>query len=481
MFKQNVHYSIDLEQAVMGAFLLEKYALGRVFGILTPEVFYWDHHQKLYALMSEMWDNNLPVDLLTVLVEWTKKHGEEMGGSAAHYYLIKTMHAVVSTANLEYHSMILRQMYVERETMKITMGGIDENKDILQNIDDIQDRLKKIMQIKVTNDFKSIDEVLVDMYQHMDNVKDKDLVGITTGFNKLDKITGGLMPGGMYVVAARPSVGKSAFMGKMVLSAAMKGHKVGLVSLEMNNTQITARLSSLVSEVEFWRINRNRMRDQQQSDHFYKVVNSDLAHLPIMMSDTASVNISDIKAKVTKLKQKGQVDLLFIDYLGLIDTDGKNRNYNREQEVSKISRGIKLMAMDYEMPIVVLCQLNRMSEQGGDKKPKLHHLRESGSIEQDADGVLFIHRDWMSGNKTNADGVSTENQADIIVAKWRNGEICEYKIGFDGERMKFFETDNFTPISKISDIPTSNQGGKFFIQKGSKFSSGEFDEGFDEQ
>jgi replicative DNA helicase len=183
------------------------------------------------------------------------------------------------------------------------------------------------------------------------------------------------------------------------------------------------------------------------------VVNDKLSTLTIKISDKVGVNMGDIKAKIARLKQRNEVDILFIDYLQLIDTDGQDRNINREQEVSRISRGIKLAAKEFDIPIVVLCQLNRASEQSSDKKPKLHNLRESGSLEQDADGVIFIHRDWMSNIKTNENGDSTEGEADIIIAKWRDGETTEYKIGFNGPKMKFFELEETqTGSDKITNL-----------------------------
>jgi replicative DNA helicase len=291
----------------------------------------------------------------------------------------------------------------------------------------------------------------------MDNVQHKELTGVTTGFNTLDRITGGLQPGGMYIVAARPSVGKSAFMGKMVYNAAKKGLTVGVISLEMTDNQITARISSLATEIEYWRIYRSRLVDEEQNERFYRLT-AEVSELPILISDKTGVDISEIKAKISRIKRKAKIDVLYIDYLQLLDTDDRERNYNREQQVSKISRGLKLLAKDYNMPIVVLAQLNRVSEQQSDKRPKLHNLRESGSLEQDADGVIFLHRDWMSGIKVDENGNSTEGQADIIIAKWRDGEITEYKIGFDGTKMKFYEFEEggsnqfpgFTPNNNVS-------------------------------
>ena len=334
-------------------------------------------------------------------------------------------------------------MYIEREMHKITLSGIGDE-DGINAITTMSTKLNKLREKVVLDDFRGIDEVMVNLYTHMDQVKHKELTGITTGFKTLDRITGGLQPGGMYIIGARPSVGKSAFMGKMVFNAAKEGFNIGVVSLEMTDNQIAARISSLATDIEYWRIYRNRMMDEEQANYFYKKTH-EVSELPIMISDKTGVDIAEIKAKIARLRRKSKIDILFIDYLQLLDTDDKDRNSNREQQVSKISRGLKLLAKDYSLPIVVLAQLNRVSEQSGDKKPKLHNLRESGSLEQDADGVIFLHRDWMSGIKEDEHNNSTEGQADIIIAKWRDGEVTEYKIGFDGNKMKFFEFDIFPP------------------------------------
>lgn len=435
---ENIHYSTDLEKQVLGLFMLETTAFGRVIKILDKDVFYKTSHQLVFETIAEMWGNNEPVDLITVCLKLSKNH-DLIDGDNVAYFLTTLTREVVSGANLEYWAVLLRGMYVEREVMRISTSGVKGEG--LAGVREMEQQLFKLRQKVVIDDFKGIDEILVSLYEHMENVKDKELTGITTGFKTLDKITGGLQPGGMYIVAARPSVGKSAFMGKMVFNAASQNYKVAVISLEMTDNQIAARLSSLVSEVDYWRIYRNRLQDQQQKEMFYKKVN-ELSSYQIMISDLTGVNISDIKAKVARLKQRNKIDILFIDYLQLLDPEQGNKNYNREQEVSKISRGLKLLAKDYNIPVVVLAQLNRGSEQAGDKKPKLHHLRESGSLEQDADGVIFLHRDFMSGIKDNENG-STEHEADVIIAKWRDGEVTEYKIGYDGPKMKFYEKENF--------------------------------------
>lgn len=283
----------------------------------------------------------------------------------------------------------------------------------------------------------------------MDNVKDKDLIGVPTGFSRIDSITGGFIGSQLIILAARPSVGKSALLNAMVLNAAENNFKVGIISLEMPTLQMAARMGSVLSEIDFFKIFRNRIYDEQERDKVYHGLEK-LANLPIKITDSTGVSVSDIRAKVAQLKQRNEIDILFIDYLQLVDGEGGNRNYNREQEVSKMSRGLKIMAMEYNIPVVVLAQLNRESEKATDKKPKLHHLRESGGIEQDADIVMLLHRDFKSGVLFDKDGNSTENEADLILAKTRNGETPEIKIGFNPSQMKFYDLDVQSNFNKPS-------------------------------
>ncbi|MBK7883559.1 MAG: replicative DNA helicase [Chitinophagaceae bacterium] len=443
MFKKDIHYCKDLEYAILGACMIEKDAFGRIYKLLDEDTFYFDGHKIVFKAILGMWSKGIPIDLITVHLSLLKSSICEIEGYNTAWYISHMTNHVVSSAHIEYHAAILKSMYIEREMINITHSGIGEE-DGFSAIKTMDKKLAKLREKVVIDDFKGIDEVLVNLYNHMDSVQHKELSGITTGFPTLDKITGGLQAGGMYIVAARPSVGKSAFMGKMVFNAAKKGFNVGVISLEMTDNQIAARISSLATEIEYWRIYRNRMIDETQAEYFYKKT-AEISELPIVISDKTGVDIGDIKSKIARLRVKSKIDILFIDYLQLLDTDDKAKNVNREQQVSQISRGLKLLAKDYNIPIVVLAQLNRVSETTGDKKPKLHNLRESGSLEQDADGVIFIHRDYMSGNKEDADGNSTQDQADVIIAKWRDGEVMEYKIGFDGAKMKFYELE--TPIS----------------------------------
>ena len=266
----------------------------------------------------------------------------------------------------------------------------------------------------------------------------KGILGVSTSLTSLDRLNGKFRDTNLIVIGARPSVGKSAFMGRIATHAAFEGKTVGIISLEMEDKDILARSVSAESEVDFWRIDRNKFeQEEEQRNSVYKTIGK-LSTLPIYFSDTAQVGMTDIRAKAERLKQRHGVDLLIIDYLQLVEPENAS-NRNREQEVSKISRGLKLLAMNMKIPVIILAQLNRQSAETGDKKPQLHHLRESGSIEQDADVVMFLHRDWVSGIKVDESGDSTEYQADLLVRKWRNGGPCDIKLGFHGPTMKFTE------------------------------------------
>jgi replicative DNA helicase len=437
MYKPIVHYDRDMEAAVIGACLLEKNAFAEIRGLVTKDCFYFHEHQVIFEAMESMWEIAFPLDMLTVTSYLVRTNGiEEIGGLPVPLVILQVTKHVCNAANIQHHAFIIRQLYAERELLRIK-NDKDGEGDILERTKKMQDELFKLTQIKVTNDWKDMSEVLIELYQHMDTVLDKDIVGIPTGFSDLDLITGGFVGGQMIILAARPSVGKSALLGAFCINAAQQGKKVAVISLEMSNTEIGARFGSLVSEVDFYKIFRNKFNEDRERDLVYEKMNQ-MAYYPIKISDKTNINVNDIRAKVSQLHNKEGIDILYIDYLQLLETEEK-KTYNREQEVAKMSRGLKLLAKEFNIPVVVLAQLNRESEKLANKKPQLHHLRESGSIEQDADTVLFLHRDFKSGIPVNEHGQTTEFEADLIIAKCRNGELKEIKIGFDPSKMRFYD------------------------------------------
>lgn len=437
-FKKHIHYDLDIEGAILGAFMIDKTAFARTHGILTADCFYSNDNRMVFENIFEMWDKGIMIDCLTVVNWMAKKKIEKLDGYNMDYYVVRLTNAVVSSTHLEYHSLLLRQMYAERELVRIKFPGNDFSEDTLSRVKKMQEDLNQLSTLKVSNDWEDMGDVLIKLAKHMEDVRGKDLIGVPTGFDLLDSITGGITKTSLVVLAARPSVGKSAILNAFAIHAATNGYKVGIISLEMPKVQVGARMASLVSDTEFYKIFRNQLEDDRERNKVHNYL-STLADLPIKISDKTGVNINDIKAKTAQLIYKDQLDILFVDYLQLVESEEGNKNYNREQEVSKMSRGLKLMAMDFNIPIVVLAQLNRESEKTATKKPQLHNLRESGAIEQDADGVIFLHRDFKSGITQDEHGNSTERQADLIVAKWRNGETPEVKIGFDPPKMKFYD------------------------------------------
>jgi replicative DNA helicase len=261
----------------------------------------------------------------------------------------------------------------------------------------------------------------------------------------------------LVVIGARPSVGKSAFMGQMALSMARNGKKVGIVSLEMNNNEIAARLSSIETHTDFKTIFRNLFKDENSRQLWYNKL-SNFTNLPIYITDKTNVSATNIKAKAQKLRHeiKG-LDCLFIDYLQLVSSEGESKSRNRENEVSQISRTCKLIAKDLNIPVIILCQLNRdvTKRTGKNRYPQLSDLRESGAIEQDADVVMFLHRDWTTGIQEymyDENGNSKENHADLIIRKWRNGaNNIHIELEFDAPKMQFIEKNayTFSPIEEI--------------------------------
>lgn len=428
-FEKYKDYDPETERAVLGVFLLEPQTFGLVYGMLNNDCFYVPHHEQAFKFIEGVFRKGLPVDLITVTRQAYDAGITEINGENTGYYFTKLTQGVVTSANIETWCMILRELAAHRELIHITKNGLKSD-DVLENAVAIQERIKKVLDIRTSDDWLHISKVIMKQQKHMDDVRGKEDIGITTANSQLDRVNGGFREAQMIILAARPGVGKSAYMGRMIVRAANKGFFCGVISLEMADKDISSRMTASASGVPFYAIDRNELTEETQRNTVYATMGS-LSKLPIFFSDTAQVNIHDIRAKAEKLKRKHGLDILFIDYLQLVEPENE-KNKNREQEVSKISRGIKTLAMTLKIPIVVLAQLNR---EAADKKPELHHLRESGSLEQDADIVMFLHRDAIGANEDK----TLSNNAELIVRKWRNGTPMELKIGFEPETMKFYE------------------------------------------
>lgn len=459
-FKPHIHYSLELETEILGACLLETTAFSRVFGVLEPRVFYKEAHGIVYSIMQEMFSLNYPISILSVVdyIERNKRI-ELLDGNAVPYYIVCLTKPVVNTLNIEYYSLILKQMWIDREIITLTHSGT-KDEDSRKAINNLQQKLTELSSINHTADWKEMDELMVDLIKHQEVMQETGGKGLLTGFKTIDTVYGGLFPKQMIVIGARPSVGKSAFAGQIAMNIAKSGERVGFISLEMSNTEIAARFSAIDTNIPFSEIFRNLYQDENQRDYFYKRVSESTSNLPISVSDKTDVNISEIRAKAFKLKYKhGKVGCIIVDYLQLVDGDNL-QNRNRENEVAKISRGLKILAKDIEAPVIVLCQLNREVEKrtGKNRYPQLSDFRETGAIEQDADVAMFLHSDFKSGFVTNEDGNSTENEADLVIRKWRNGQSnLIIPLDFDGPKMKFSERGRvFFPVKNTEKYNDDN-------------------------
>lgn len=439
-FQNHIHYSWDLESAVIGIAMMEKTAFGRTHGILSAEAIYFDHNRIVYDAISELYQLGLPIDLLTVTDRIMNVKGvKDFGNWNVPAYVCRLTNLVVSGANLEYHCLILKRMWMEREVIKLTHGGVQLAGDISGKLIQLQTAIQRIKSGDYEQEWFDMSDLMIGLLKHQEEIATTGGNWIKTGIRELDERNGGFYGGQLIVIGARPSVGKSAFMGQIAMNMAAQGKKVGIISLEMTNNEIAGRLASLDTDIDYAIIYRNLFADQNQRDRFYQRVSSKTSELPIFVSDKTRVNATDIRAKADKLKSSKGLDFLFIDYLQLISADQPG-NKTRENIVSEISRSCKLMAKELNVPVCELCQLNRAvtHRKGDDRYPNLSDLRESGSIEQDADIVMFIHRDWTSGITQDEHGNSTSDKADLIVRKWRNGASnLHIPLGFDGPKMKF--------------------------------------------
>jgi replicative DNA helicase len=457
--KEGIEFSKKLESAVLGACLLEKTAVGRTYGTVTAECFYADDNKKIYKALVEMFDKNLPIDCLTL---WQYMGDETLHAGNTAWYLTRLTNDVVSTAHLEYHCHILKEMWRARELERITSKGIDASISTKEQLQRLNEEIRDIQGGDFKKDWYAMDELMYDLVQHQQNIASGNVKFLTTGFHAIDNLNGGFSAGQMIVVGARPSMGKSALIGKMAIQMAKQGKKVGVISLEMDNNQIAARLASVESDISFQSIYRNLFDDQLQQERFMNIISNQSAKLPIYVSDKTKVDVNEIKAKAAKLKSFKGCDCIIVDYLQLIETTSSNKNYNREQEVSKISRGLKLMAVEMDIPVVVVCQLNREGTKRTAKErlPRESDLRESGAIEQDADAILLLHRDWKAGYETDPDtGNSTEFEADLLGVKWRNGATFHLKLDFDPPKMKFSEQSavrTWRPAPEIAEKANSD-------------------------
>lgn len=483
----------DLEEAVLGAIMLEKSAFDIVIEILKPECFYVEAHQRIFKAMHGLSQRSLPIDILTVVEELKIREELEMVGGA--YTVTRLTNAVVSSANIEAHSKIILQKFIQRELIRISgeiiSDSYEDSMDVFNLLDEAEGKLFEITSSHLRKNFDSIDTVLVKTIQRIEDLRNKneDVSGVPSGFPTLDKVTYGWQPTDLIILAARPAVGKTAFALNLARSAALhpvKPTPIAFFSLEMSASQLVQRILSAESEILLEKISRGKMEDYEMKQLYAKGIQK-LANAPIFIDDTAALNIFELKAKCRRLIKKHQVGLIIIDYLQLMSGTGENKNGNREQEISRISRDLKGLAKELQVPIIALSQLSRAveSRKDGNKMPQLSDLRESGAIEQDADMVMFLYRPEYYDITQNEMGESNKGETHVRIAKHRNGSLETIKLKALLHIQKFIEADfsdgfggGFPSGGNWKPVPGegSSDDAKLYIQKGSKMNGGEFDE-----
>jgi replicative DNA helicase len=455
----------ELEEAVLGAIMLEKDKMAEVFEIIqSSECFYVNANQKIYAAIRSLFDKGLPVDLLTVTEELRKNNELEIVGGP--YYLTKLTLNVVSSAHVEAHARIVMEKFIQRELIRISSEVIsnayEDSNDVFDLLDKAETGLYDITDKHLRKNFKSLTDVLAETIKEIEAAKNNksDVTGVPSGFTDLDRVTAGWQKNALIIVAARPAVGKTAFTLNLAMNAAMNAEKpfpVAFFSLEMGAGELVKRMLSAVTEVNMNAITKGRMEEHefvQLTQRMHK-----LSNMPIYLDDQAALNIFELRAKARRLKQRHDIQMIIIDYLQLMSGGSdKGGPGNREQEISKISRDLKALAKELSIPIIALSQLNRAVESRKESKvPQLSDLRESGAIEQDADMVMFLYRPEYYGIDNDEMGQAIEGETHIHIAKNRSGSTDTVKLQFLKEYQKFVSLPDtsFGGFAPLGDNPSA--------------------------
>lgn len=436
--------AIDLEEAVLGALMIEKESILKVQEILKPESFYKVSHQIVYQAILDLSSQLEPVDLYTVYQQLLRKNKlEEIGGRA---FLVSLTQTVGSAAHIEFHAKIIAQKFVQRELIRastdIQRRSFDPDTDVTDLIEFAEGEIFKVASGNIKRDVQDAKSIVAQTLQRIEEARKRPegISGVPCGFTDIDKLTSGWQPSDLIIIAARPSMGKTAFVLSLARNMAVEFKKsVAFFSLEMSNLQLMTRLFVAESELDSNLIKNGRLSPEEWA-HLEKTAVQTFSNTKLFIDDTPSLSIYEFRSKVRRLKAIYDIDVIIIDYLQLM-TGANETKGNREQEVASISRALKAIAKELNVPIMALSQLNRGLQARNDKRPQLSDLRESGSIEQDADIVAFIHRPEYYGLREDENQNSTDGLAEIIFAKHRNGATDTVKMRFQKHLAKFSDWD----------------------------------------
>ncbi|MFO7822784.1 MAG: replicative DNA helicase [Cyclobacterium sp.] len=465
--------AIDLEEAVLGALMLEKDALTAVVDILLPDSFYKDAHKMVYEAILDLFNAGEPIDLLTVTNQLRKNGKLELVGGA--YFITELTSRVSSASNIEYHARIITEQAMKRDMIRIASEiqkeAFEDTTDVFELLDKMEQSLFEISENNIKKNYVDMRSIMREAIIELESKKgQKDgLTGVPSGFTALDRVTSGWQKSDLVIIAARPAMGKTAFVLSVLRNAAVDHDRpVAIFSLEMSSIQLVNRLISSEAELDSEKIKKGNLADYEWQQLIHKT--GKLTSAPLFVDDTPALSILELRAKCRRLKAQNDVQLIVVDYLQLMSGDSKGNNGgNREQEISSISRALKKIAKELSVPVIALSQLSRAVEtRGGDKRPQLSDLRESGAIEQDADIVMFLYRPEYYGITEDEDGNSTSGVGEVIIAKHRNGSLENVKLRFIGKYTKFTDLD--------LNVPYQPQDALY----GSRFPSSAGGKGFDE-
>ncbi|MBN1118305.1 MAG: replicative DNA helicase [Bacteroidales bacterium] len=435
--------AVEFEEAALGGMMLEKDAVIEIIDILKPESFYKEEHQKIYSAILDLFGNDKAIDILTVTDKLRqRKELDSIGGPA---FLTQLTSRVASAAHIEFHARIIQQKFIQRELIHVSSEiqnrAFDESVDVNDLLDYSEGALFNVAQGNIKKEAAKMSVILKEAISQIEEAsKNKNaLIGVPAGYTQLDRMTNGWQKSDLIILAARPSMGKTAFVLSMARNMAVEHKKaVAIFSLEMASVQLVNRLISSEAELPSSKIRTGQLSDEEWQKLEYRARR--LEDAPMFIDDTPAISIFELRAKCRRLKRQHDIDIVIIDYLQLMTGPPESRG-NREQEVSNISRSLKGIAKELNIPIICLSQLNRSVESRPDKRPQLSDLRESGAIEQDADVVAFIHRPEYYGFTEDENQMSLRGIAEIILAKHRNGAVGDVRLRFQHEFTRFVDLE----------------------------------------
>jgi replicative DNA helicase len=438
--------AVDVEEAILGALMLEKEAFNIVSEILKPESFYKESHQLIYKSILELFDKSEPIDIITVTNHLRSKGELEIAGGP--FYVTELTNKVNSAANIEYHARIVSQHAIKRELISVATEihreAYEDTSDVFELLNKTEQSIYVISEANIRKNYADMRSLMGQALKELQDKKDHEdkLTGVPSGFTGLDRVTSGWQKSDLVILAARPGMGKTAFVVSAMRNAAVEFNQpVAIFSLEMSSVQLVNRLISAEAELDSEKIKKGNLQEYEWQQLHHKIPK--LTNAPIYIDDTPALSIRELRTKSRRLKSKHNIQMIIIDYLQLMTGDGNGKGGgNREQEIASISRALKNLAKELSVPVIALSQLSRSVEtRGGDKRPMLSDLRESGSIEQDADMVIFLYRPEYYKIDQDEAGNSLKGIGEVIIAKHRNGNLETVQLKFVGKYTKFCDLD----------------------------------------